>query len=266
VAESALAARSFTWRNAGVFALANGVVLLPVVAVYLFFCASLAVDHFSDGFMALRPEGVRVQARTYARNDGRTIQLVPMSHIGEQDFYRKLSQSFPSNSVVLMEGVTDHRNLLTNEISYNRMAVSLGVAEQQQEFQPSHTKMVRADVDVEEFATATIDFMNFATLVHTKGADAETLAKLMKYSESPYLQEQLFADLLRKRNRHLLNEIEARLAQADNIIVPWGAAHMPEIGKEIQKLGFRVVETEEYMAIRFRASRREGEGARPGKP
>ena len=36
-------------------------------------------------------------------------------------------------------------------------------------------------------------------------------------------------DLLRKRNRRRLGEIHARLSQWENIIVPWGAAHMPEI-------------------------------------
>jgi hypothetical protein len=252
VGENQLLAPGFSWRNLCVFLLANGFVLLPLVAVYLFLCASLAVDHFSEGFLALRPEGLKVQARKYVRNDGKAIQLVPMSHIGEPDFYRKLSRSFPTNSIILMEGVSDDRNLLTNKISYKRMAASLGVAEQQAAFKPSQTKMIPADVDVEEFASTTIDFLNLATLIHSKGANAETVQKLMQYSESSYFQDQLFNDLLRKRNRHLLKEIETRLAQPENIIVPWGAAHMPEIGQEIQKLGFRVVETQEYVAIRFR--------------
>jgi hypothetical protein len=54
-----------------------------------------------------------------------------MSHIGESEFYRGLSKSFPSNSISLMEGVSDTKGLLTNRISYKRMAASLGVAEQQ---------------------------------------------------------------------------------------------------------------------------------------
>jgi hypothetical protein len=231
----------------------NVFVLLPVAVVYLAFCASLAVDHFSQGFMALRPEGLIVQARKYVRNDGKTIHLFPMSHIGEPDFYRKLSQSFPTNAAILMEGVSDDRHLLTNRITYKRMATSLGVAEQQEEFKPSWTQMVRADVDVELFATNTIDFLNLVMLIHSKGLNAEIALKLMQYSEPSNFQDQLFDDLLTKRNRHLLEKIHAELSQSENIIVPWGAAHMPEIANEIQKSGFRVVETHEYVAIRFRS-------------
>jgi hypothetical protein len=137
VAEHQLEVRRFSWRNLSVFLLVNVLVVLPALIVYFVFCAALAVDHFSDGFLALRPAGLTVQVRKYVRNDGKTIQLVPMSHIGEPDFYRTLSQSFPTNSIILMEGVTDNRNLLTNKITYKRWR-PLGVAEQQNEFQPQN--------------------------------------------------------------------------------------------------------------------------------
>ncbi len=251
VAESQLHTRRFSWRNLSLFVLVNVFVLLPLTAVYLVFCARLAVDHFSDGFMALRRDGLVVQSRKYARSDGKTIHLYPMAHIGESSFYRKLSDSFPTNAIILMEGVSDHRSLLTNRITYERIAASIGVAEQQKEFIP-RGEMVRADVDVEVFEPETIDFLNLVMLIHSKGLNARTYPFLMQYSESSHFQKQLFDDLLGKRNRHLLQEIQARLARSDHIIVPWGAAHMPEIGREIQKSGFRVVETEDHVAIRFR--------------
>jgi len=253
VAECELDARGFSWRNLGVFLLANVFVLVPVVALYLCVCASLAVDHFSDGFVALHPKGLTVQVRKYIRNDGKMIQLVPMSHIGEPKFYRKLTQSFPTNALILMEGVSDDRNLLTNKLSYKRMAASLGVGEQQQEFKPSRTQMVRADVDIEQFATHTIDFLNLAMLIHSQGLNVETILRLVQYSEPSSLQEQLFNDIIGKRNRHLLEEIQSRLPDSECIIVPWGAAHMPGIAKGIQNSGFRVFESEEYVAIQFRS-------------
>ena len=58
-------------------------------------------------------------------------------------------------------------------------------------------------------------------------------------------------DLLAKRNTHLMKEIHDRLPQTENIIVPWGAAHMPVIAKEIQKSGFRLDESKEFVVIRF---------------
>jgi len=255
VPEKQLAARGFSWLNLLVFLLVNGFVLLPAVIGYLVLCAGLAADHFSDGFLKLRPAGFTVQVRKYARNDGKTIQLFPMAHIGDTDFYRKVSQSFPANSIILMEGVTDDRNLLTNRITYKRMATSLGLSEQQKEFKPSRGELVRADVDVEQFATNTIDFLNLVMRIHAKGLNAENVMELVQYSPPPGFQDQLLEDLLRKRNRRLLNQVYSRLSETDNIIVPWGVAHMPGIAKEIQKSGFRLVETRKYVLIRFRSGK-----------
>ena len=253
VTENQLEARRFSWLNLSVFLLVNAFVLLPAVVVYFVFCAALAVDHFSEGFVALRPGGLTVQARNYVRNDGKTIQLFPMSHVGELDFYQTVAQSFPTNSIILMEGVSDNQQLLTNKLTYKRMAASLGVTEQKAEFKPQG-ELVRADVDVEQFTPDTIDFLNLVTLLHSKGVNVENLLKLAQYSPPPHFEEQLIDDLLRKRNRRLMEEIHARLSQTENIIVPWGAAHMPEIAKEIQKAGFLLDETREYVAIRFRSA------------
>ena len=268
VAWHQLEVRRFSWRNLTTFLLVNVFVLLPAVVVYLGFCAALAVDHFSEGFVALRPVGLTVQVRKYVRNDGKTIRLVPMSHIGEPDFYRTLSQSFPTNSIILMEGVTDNRHLLTNKITYHRMATTLGVVEQHEEFQP-RGELVPADVDVAVFTKSTIRFLNLVMRLHSNGVDAETVLKLMQMS-TPHHEEQLFDDLLRKRNRRLLEEIQARLSQTEIIIVPWGAAHMPEIAREIQKSGFHLEDAQEYVAIRFRSvanmSKRAGKERNSGKP
>jgi hypothetical protein len=270
VTEKQLEARHFNWRNLSVFLLLNLFVLLPAVAIYLVLCAALAVNHFSDGFLALRPGGLTVQVRSYVRDDGKTIQLFPMSHIGEADFYRQLAQSFQTNSIILMEGVSDNENLLTNPITYQRMATSLGLAEQQKEFKPIRGKVVRADVDVAQFTTNTIGLLNLVMLIHSKGLNAETVLMLLRYSPPPQFEEQLWDDLLRKRNRHLLEEIRARLPETEHIIVPWGVAHMPEIAREIQSSGFHLDNTREYVAIRFgstgKGTQHTGEAADVGKP
>lgn len=257
-----LGARRFSLRNLFVFVLVNVFVLLPAVIVYVFLCTALAVDHFSEGFMALRPNGFTVQVRKYVRNDGKTIELFPMSHVADARFYQKVSQTFPTNSIILMEGVTDDKNLLTNKISYQRMAKSLGLAEQHEKFVPSRGEMVQADVDVDQFSPDTIDLLNLVMLVHAKGLNPGIVQKVLQYSPSPHLEEQLIDDLLRKRNQHLLEEIQSHLPQSDNIMVPWGVAHMPGIAKEIQKSGFRLDETQEYFVIRFRGIGNQSKGDR----
>jgi len=262
VAESQLRSQGFSWLNLSGFLALNLFVVLPAVVVYLAVCAALAVGHFSEGFLALRPGGFTVQVRKYVRNDGKTIQLVPMAHIGEADFYQKLSQSFSTNAVVLMEGVTDDSNLLTNRITYKRMATSLGLTEQHEEFHPVRAKLVMADVDVEQFTPNTIGFLNLVMLIHAKGLNVENVLKVLQFSPPPHFEEQLFDDLLGKRNRHLLDELQARLSQPEQIIVPWGVAHMPGIAKAIQASGFRLDGTHEYTVIRFRFAGNKAKSAR----
>ena len=251
VEDKHLGDRGFSWLNLVVFLLVNVFGVLPAMVIYTVLCATLAVNHFSGGFMTLHPGGMTVQVRKYVRNDGKTIQLIPMAHIADAGFYQKVAQSFPSNSIILMEGVTDRQHLITTGTSYKRMARALHMAEQHEEFKPTRGEMVRADMDVDQFSTNTVDFINLVMLVHSKGITPATGQKVLQFSPTPDFQKQVFGDLLRKRNRHLWEEIQARLPQTDNIIVPWGVAHMPEIAAEIQKAGFRLNESQDYSVIKF---------------
>ncbi len=244
-----VAARKFSWGNLMLVLGGGAFVLLPALMLYAAFSAQLAVGHFTDGFVALQPQGISMQVRKYVRDDGKSILLVPMSHIGEPQFYHDLAASFPDNSVVLMEGVSDRTKVVNQRLDYSRAAATVGGVEQTKVFKP-RGEIVPADVDLSTFSPATLEVLKTAMLVHTKGVTAETLPLLMKPS-TPGLEKVLVEDLLTKRNRHLLNVLEERLPKASSIIVPWGAAHMPEIAREIQKLGFHVVEKREFFAIRF---------------
>ena len=65
------------------------------------------------------------------------------------------------------------------------------------------------------------------------------------------MEQQLFDDLLVKRNRHVLSELQARLPESVNFVIPWGAAHMAGLAREIEKSGFHLAGTRDYLAIRF---------------
>jgi hypothetical protein len=126
-----------------------------------------------------------------------------------------------------------------------------------------------ADVDVGQFTTNTIGFLNLVMLIHAKGLNAENVLKVLQFSPPPHFEQQLFDDLLGKRNRHLVGEIRARLPQSAHLIVPWGVAHMPGIAAEVQASGFHVAGTREYTVIRFHATRNPGtsvSNARVGNP
>ena len=259
IPEDRLDVGRFNWRGPCAFLLANVFVLLPLVVVYLFLCAARAVDHFSEGFMALHPSGFTVQVRKYVRDDGKVIELFPMAHVANANFYQKVAQTFPTNSLILMEGVSDNQNLLTNKISYQRMARSLGLAEQKETFKPPSNEVVRADVDVGVFSPETIGFLNLIMTFHAKGLNAESMMKMTQFAPEPGFEQRLFDDLLRKRNEHLLEEIHSHLPKTENIMVPWGVAHMPGIAREIQKSGFHLAESHNYVVISF-GGKGQGEG------
>jgi hypothetical protein len=248
-----LRGRGFTWRNTLGFVAVNVFVLAPLLALGMAWGVSVSVRHASDGFVQLRPEGITVRASTYVRPDGKTIQLIPMIHVGDAGFYRQLASSFPAGATVLMEGVTDNGNRLTNRISYQRMARTLGLSEQAQAFKPVGPEGVSADVDVSSFSEETLGMLNLIMLVQAKGLNPQTLEQLLRFTPEPGFEQRLFADILTKRNQHLLGEIQSRLATASHLVVPWGAAHMPEIGRELQQLGFRLADTTEHTAIGFRS-------------
>lgn len=247
--ERLLTERSFGWGNLAGMVLAGGLLVVPALLLGMLVSARLAVDHFTAGFVALEPAGLTMRVRHYVRDDGRKIMLVPMSHIGEAKFYHDLAASFPDDAVILMEGVTDNAEVVHKPINYSRTAASLGAVEQAEAFRP-RGEIVPADVDMSSFSPTTLDMLNTALRLHAEGVTAETLPFLLKPTP-PDFERQLMDDLLTKRNRHLLGVLEKRLPTARQIIVPWGAAHMPEIAREIQKLGFRQVEEREFVAIRF---------------
>lgn len=247
--ESRLKPRNFRWGNLAGMLLAATLIIIPALALYSAFSAKLALAHFTDGFVKLGPSGISMQVRKYTRDDGKTITLMPMSHVGEIEFYQNLSATFPDESVVLMEGVTDSSQTMNTHSNYSKMADAIGGVEQVKVFKP-RGEIVNADVDISSFSPATRELLKTAMLLHAKGVTAETLPILMQPTP-PGLEKQLIDDILTKRNQHLLGVLRERLPSSTHIVVPWGAAHMPEIAREILKLGFRQTETEDFLAIRF---------------
>jgi len=153
------------------------------------------VSHFTAGFVALRTSGVVLQARKYVRDDGRTVVFVshvPHCRIG----------FLPERGAVGGEqfggppGRRDgQQDLLTNQISYKRAAKALHLAEQHEEFKPPRGRLVPADVDVQEFTSNTIAVLNLVTLVHSQGVNPRTLSRLLQFSPSAEVEQELLDDL-----------------------------------------------------------------------
>jgi hypothetical protein len=136
------------------------------------------------------------------------------------------------------------------------VAKTLGLAEQQREFKPSPTQAVSGDVDISMFSSNTIGVLNVMMKLYSKGISLEGIMDVLQASEKPGSDEELMNDLLKKRNAHLLGEIKKRLDESDHLVVPWGAAHIPEIAREIQKDGFQLHGSNNYQVIKFSSRKR----------
>ena len=70
----------------------------------------------------------------------------------------------------------------------------------------------------------------------------------------------IMADLLQKRNAHVMKQVDAELSSGRMILIPWGAAHLAELQAAILQRGFRESARIPRLAIPF--ARQEPESAR----
>ena len=63
VPERLISGKLFRWQNLAGFCAVNILLVLPGAAGYLVYCGAKAVDHFTEGFVAVRPSGFVVQVR-----------------------------------------------------------------------------------------------------------------------------------------------------------------------------------------------------------
>jgi hypothetical protein len=242
-------ASSFRWSHLIGFTAVHLFLVLPAAVIYLLGCASLAANHFTDGFVTLRPSGISMEIREYVRTDGKIVELVPMSHIADLEFYQTLSASLPATATFLLEGVSDRTHRLPDKVGYGKTAASLGLVEQQLHFKPKG-KLVAADLDLSEFSESSLELLRRTMAVHSQGMATRSLP-LFATSPSPTDLQSLFDDLLVQRNRHLLMVLEKELLESDHLVVPWGAAHMPGIADGVLQAGFRLHRSQQHVAIRF---------------
>lgn len=250
--EEALQGLTFSGRTALGFTALNLFAILPASLAYLAFSAAAGVGHLTQGFVDIRRDGIHLSHREYIR-EGQTIHLVAMMHIGDPAFYDELALSLPEQgAITLVEGVTDEAELLSESLSYGNVAASLGLVEQP-ELGGGDRELRSADVDVSEFSPDTMEFLaSLGTIL-----SSETFVDgLIAYAELTNMSSEtavkmlaaLKHDLLELRNDHLFEEMEMALRDYDQIIVPWGALHLPGIQDRLRELGF-VQEVETYRRV-----------------
>jgi hypothetical protein len=238
-----------------------GTVAALLVALPALGAVALAqtIETQTGGYLRFTARSVEA-GETVLKKGPKTVRLVGMVHIGEGRFYRDLFQSFPPGAVVLAEGVSDREGKLQGKFSYARTAKALGLSDQAEvqaawmaqvargaqgagaaPAQPP-VRIVRADVDVSDFAPKTIDFLKDIAGVYGAPSLWQAYTRLTeldgRYQDADV--KAVFADLIDRRNAALVATLDRELAAHDVIVVPWGAEHMPGIEKALKERGFEI--------------------------
>lgn len=220
-------------------------VLLPLLLVYLLGSVQLMVGKLSAGFLQIDIQGLHTESRTYAL-DGQKIHLLPTVHIGSSNFYEKITSTLSiEGTVFLPEGVTDKKRLLKNQLDYTAPADSIGLAAQ-----PALAPKKQApaqylcDVDLSEMSSETVAVLNAVGRTMQAAAEGDSLAALSSLGSigEPDINN-LIADVLELRNARVIEGLHQVLGKYEHIAIPWGAAHMPGIEREVLKLNARLIET-----------------------
>ncbi|MES2570847.1 MAG: hypothetical protein V4710_12445, partial [Verrucomicrobiota bacterium] len=232
----------FTWKNLFLSLGMTGLLALLMAGLFLH-AGAFMIGRKTAGFVQIRPSGAFMEERRFQRTD-KEIRLVAMVHIAQRDFYEEIANTLPENAsaVVLLEGVTDEKNLLKKKFGYANIANALGLTSQADSSfqkkamvpapppppeppagepaeQPVETKIAEGppqieylsgDVDVSVFQPATLRFLEALGMLLGSKSLREALLMLQD-PDSPLTDdseaELVFTDILDKRNEHLITEI-----------------------------------------------------------
>lgn len=260
---------AFTWANFAAGAAAS-------IAFFFFCLASLvttaadAIENHTGGYAQLRPSGFYLEERTF-RKDDKEVRLVGMVHIAREGFYDSIASDLRStnSAIVLLEGVSDEKGLLKTRLSYSGLADFMGISSQEKSTftaqashalnndgpsQPNALEYQQADLDISALQPQTLALIEALGQLLSSKSIQEALTHLQN-KNSPLNDEAgmktAMQDLIHTRNDHLMASLQNALASTNLVIVPWGAAHLPDLQKDLEEMGFRQVSEKARQALAF---------------
>ncbi len=261
--DSALKGPALSWKHSMAVIAGCVVVLVPAGVLYGIVYALTAIQLSTQGFVSFDLLGVSLADRRYERED-REIRLVGMMHIGEEDNYRRVVQSFIEEStIVLAEGMTDEGVVLETPLSYERFAAILGL--EQQRFladylgeaygeDPSGWPVIQhADLDLGELSPDTQEFLERIGRALNSDRMVPAMQQMIAdYADRPEVLRTIEHDIIHLRNQHLLDEMTLALEDYQRVVVPWGALHLPYIEEAITGWGFEPANSTRHRLISWR--------------
>ena len=260
----------FRWQHSAVSLVSwMGINALSFITVLLGVAAT--VDEISRGFVQITPRGIFFTEKILQKDEHR-VHLIALAHIGESDFYRDLQTAFrqpiDGDRLILTEGVTDEGNVLPTGFksgnTYGGFAKQLGLEEQKsfagQDDAESETTganlstvtFMNADIDISELKPVHLD--QLITLLKTmeSGDLIESLITSFGIQiSSEELEDFLLEGLIGQRNEHLMTIFETAHRDFEEIYVPWGAAHLPDLERRFLSEGFSLMSKKKRLGIRF---------------
>ncbi|MDJ0867953.1 MAG: hypothetical protein QNK03_17745 [Myxococcota bacterium] len=244
----------------------TGAVVVPLLAAGVGIAWSLAqLERATAGFVRFGADRIEVEARRYRRAD-RAVELVGMVHIGERAAYEDIFGDFETTStVVLEEGIGDREERLSERLSYTPLSDALGLgvqpslgrylAERHGEIPESRVPDIRrADLDLSDFSPETLEVLREAARVYDSADLDQALSRLQAFGARRDAETLLAAareDLITRRDRHLVGELDDALEDYERVVVPWGAIHMRALEGSVLQRGFERIETRRRTIVRY---------------
>lgn len=247
---------------------ARVIVLVVWVLVYDAGLRSInAIHGASEGFVSVQPDGVYLTDLELISNKGHTVRLVGMMHVGEQAAYDRLFRSFADEStIILEEGVGGGNDpgfggspvqLVGNIIMQppidqfllatrdTRRLAALSMQEPHPLDLPHNVGILNrsltlrnVDADVSELSAETAQWIEQLS----GGPETNSVLALVEFLlllDEALTNDTVWQEILVERNRYILTHLIDVRGQYHQVIIPWGALHLPQIRRFLTQAGYR---------------------------
>ena len=193
--------------------------------------------------------------RTFVLGENKVV-LLGMVHIARSKFYDSIEKAYRgSDYLTLSEGVKDKNKLCPKKLDYGYLADLVNLAAQPKKMKLGRT--INCDQDCSELPKKAIKRINIICncIEILKKPDLSKLPKLLKQIKKISSHASTVAEpnreLLDSRNKNLIKCIDKKLSKEKNILIPWGAAHLPEIEDYLVKKGFKIKKTKHRVVVNY---------------
>ena len=217
------------------------------------------LEQSTGGYLSFTWDGVLTREVEFEDPETGTVRLIGMMHFGEPLAYQALLESFEApNSIILEEGITDRSGLLpelsptprrrhfTGGIRIQPTMEEVRGVQRIEHAQERHgwVNLKNADVDAAELNPETLEWTRQFVELRERSTREEFPLLFILTELGATLPEGVFNEILFTRNDRLMAELETVRGEFNQIIVPWGALHMPGIEHALKEIGYTPTERE----------------------